>query len=99
MYRGRVVEIADCDRLYDEPQHPYTRLLLASVPVSDPALRKERTRSVMPVDQATGGGGCAFRGRCPLYAALDADGRVRCETEEPELRPLGGGSSAACHQA
>jgi peptide/nickel transport system ATP-binding protein len=44
MRRGRVVELADTDTLYDAPQHPYTRSLLAAVPVPDPDLARERRR-------------------------------------------------------
>ena len=98
MYRGRVVESASRDQLYDKPRHPYTRLLLDSVPVSDPLLRPSRTRQAAPV-VAGGAGGCAFRNRCKLYASLDASARGRCESEVPELRDLGEGTSAACHHA
>jgi len=44
MRHGQVVELADADALYDEPQHPYTRSLLAAVPVPDPELARERRR-------------------------------------------------------
>ena len=42
MYLGRVVELAECDDLFDDPLHPYTRALLAAVPVPDPAVEAER---------------------------------------------------------
>ena len=42
MYLGRVVELAQCDELFDNPMHPYTRALLAAVPVPDPAGRRLR---------------------------------------------------------
>src|SRR5947199_10515533 len=41
MYLGRVVELAECDELFDNPLHPYTRALLAAVPVPDPAVEAE----------------------------------------------------------
>src|SRR5437588_8711232 len=46
MYLGRVVELAECDELFDNPLHPYTRALLAAVPVPDPAV--EAGRRVQP---------------------------------------------------
>ena len=45
MYRGEIVELADSDRLYKDPQHEYTRALLAAVPVPDPARAARRRRS------------------------------------------------------
>ena len=44
MRHGQVVELADADTLYESPQHPYTRALLAAVPVPDPELARERRR-------------------------------------------------------
>src|ERR1700749_2237751 len=41
MYLGRIVELADCDELFDNAQHPYTRALLAAVPVPDPSVEAE----------------------------------------------------------
>jgi oligopeptide transport system ATP-binding protein len=43
MYLGRVVELAACDELFDNPLHPYTQALLAAVPVPDPSVEAERT--------------------------------------------------------
>jgi oligopeptide transport system ATP-binding protein len=45
MHRGRIVELAESDRLYAEPQHEYTRTLLAAVPVPDPARAARRRHS------------------------------------------------------
>jgi len=42
MYRGRLVEVADSDELYDNPLHPYTKALLSSIPIPDPNARVER---------------------------------------------------------
>ncbi len=44
MYRGRIVEIGDTERVITDPRHPYTKALLSSVPVTDPSLRGTRTR-------------------------------------------------------
>ena len=48
MYLGKVVEIADADELFDNPMHPYTRALLAAVPVPDPVVERERGHQVLP---------------------------------------------------
>ena len=45
MYLGHVVELADCDEVFDNPLHPYTRALLAAVPVPDPTVEADRTLS------------------------------------------------------
>ncbi len=94
MYLGRIVELADRDRLYASPSHPYTRALIEAVPVPDPAVERVRQRAVLegelpsPLDPPSG---CHFRARCPYAVA-------RCATETPELRDVGP-SRVACHRA
>jgi oligopeptide transport system ATP-binding protein len=84
MYLGRVVELAECDELFDNPLHPYTKALLAAVPVPDPAVEAERAFQPVrgevpsPINPPPG---CVFHPRCPL--AVDQCRRVR-----PELREL-----------
>jgi len=97
MYLGKVVETAPADRLFAEPRHPYTRALLAAVPVPDPGLRRERVllAGEMPSPLAPPPG-CRFHTRCP-------HARQRCRDEEPALQdddPADGrdaGHPAACH--
>ena len=44
LYLGRVVELADCDTLFEDPRHPYTRTLISAVPVPDPKIERDRKR-------------------------------------------------------
>lgn len=47
MYKGKIVELADTDELYENPIHPYTQVLLSAVPVPDPEVEKTRKRLIM----------------------------------------------------
>jgi oligopeptide transport system ATP-binding protein len=92
MYLGKIVEIADRVELYANPLHPYTKALLAAVPIPDPALEAERGRSVLigevpsPLNPPSG---CVFHPRCPI--AVD-----HCRVEVPPLREVTPGHWAAC---
>jgi oligopeptide transport system ATP-binding protein len=92
MYLGKIVEITDRKSLYDDPQHPYTKALLAAVPIPDPELEARRERVVLggevpsPLNPPSG---CVFHPRCPI--AVD-----RCPLEVPELREIRPGHRAAC---
>ena len=92
MYLGRVMEIADRDALYAEPLHPYTQVLLAAVPIPDPALEAQRVRPV-PAGEVSGGqvtpSGCVFQARCPRATA-------ECGETVPPLREIRPGHYAAC---
>lgn len=91
MYLGRIVELAPRDALFAQTMHPYTEALLASVPVPDPTLRrdKEPLRGELP-NPADPPSGCAFHPRCPY--ATD-----RCRVETPQLLEHAPGQWAACH--
>ncbi|MBV8168218.1 MAG: ABC transporter ATP-binding protein, partial [Alphaproteobacteria bacterium] len=92
MYAGRIVETADRDALFDQPRHPYTRLLLASIPRLGPGKRKHGTTAPEPARETPSWTGCAFAPRCPR--AED-----RCRREAPALAPIAGTPEhgAACH--
>lgn len=93
MYLGRIVEVATKPALFAAPAHPYTRALLAAIPVSRPDQRRpERALSGDPPDLATIGAGCRFAPRCPF--ATD-----HCHAEDPVLRDLEPGHAVACHHA
>ena len=65
MYRGALVEVADVKELYDNPLHPYTRVLLSAVPVPDPARKSFLSVSAPPSPEGCANNeGCFFRSRC-----------------------------------
>ncbi len=80
MYLGRIVELADADRIYRHPAHPYTRALLSAIPVAEPRRRSQRI--VLQGDVPSPihpPAGCPFHPRCPHAQA-------RCRVEAPALR-------------
>ena len=90
MYLGRIVELATRDQLFGSPSHPYTRALMAAVPVPDPAARRQRMVLGGDVPSpARVPGGCAFHPRCP-------EARERCRREVPGLVDPGDGRRVAC---
>jgi oligopeptide/dipeptide ABC transporter ATP-binding protein len=95
MYRGRIVESGASEAILASPRHPYTRLMLDSVPAVDPlSARRLVARAVPAIGEAAGlpVRGCPFAARCP-YA------RSRCLSELPALQELAGGGAVACHRA
>ena len=93
MYLGKIVEQASSETLFSNPLHPYTKALLAAVPVPDPVLEAKREVILLKGElpsPANPPRGCHFNTRCPLAT-------VRCREEEPELREFGAGHVAACH--
>ncbi|MBQ1312758.1 MAG: ABC transporter ATP-binding protein [Blautia sp.] len=67
MYLGRIVEIADCDQLYRNPVHPYTKALLSAIPIPDPEVEKSRERIPLLGEMPSVSRrpeGCSFHPRC-----------------------------------
>ena len=94
MYLGHMVELAECDELYDNPLHPYTRALLAAVPIPDPTIEANRAHEVVkgevpsPINPPSG---CVFHPRCSL--AVDS-----CSKDVPEFREIKPGHWGACSE-
>jgi oligopeptide/dipeptide ABC transporter ATP-binding protein len=91
MYLGRIVEEGPVPAIFEEPLHPYTRLLKASSPVPDPeravAMNLQEGEPPSPVDPPPG---CHFHPRCPF--AME-----RCRTIAPALQEVVDGRRVACH--
>ena len=94
MYLGKIMEITEADRLYEQPAHPYTKALLSAIPIPDPKVELTKKRIKMegeipsPLNPPSG---CRFANRCPYV-------EERCRKEEPELRLIAPNHYAACHK-
>lgn len=91
MYLGKIVEMADTDQLFANPQHPYTISLLSAIPNMDPASECERIvlKGDVP-DPVNVPSGCRFHTRCPYQWD-------RCSVEDPCFRDIGNAHFVACH--
>jgi len=79
MYLGKIVELAPADELFEKPQHPYSQMLLASIPIPDPeyALKKPKVRVYgEPPSPINPPPGCRFHPRCEHAMEI-------CSREEP----------------
>ena len=90
MYSGRIVERAPVDRLFAEPQHPYTIGLLGSIPQVN--LAQDRLAAIEGQVPSIRVAGCQFHPRCPFAEA-------QCRREEPALVRLANAHEAACWRA
>ena len=94
MYLGKLVETGPADSVYSAPVHPYTKGLIDTVPVADPAAERAREHRGVTGELPSAlrpPTGCRFRTRCPRAQDL-------CATAEPPLRPFTSAAhQAACH--
>jgi oligopeptide/dipeptide ABC transporter ATP-binding protein len=89
MYAGRIVEHGPVGAIFRQPQHPYTRGLLASIPGTRPGARLRAIEGSVPVLGAFPPG-CAFHPRCPERFAP-------CDREVPHEYVVGEAHAARCH--
>ncbi len=91
MYLGKLCEVASADDLYARPAHPYTKVLLDSIPVPDPSVAVAGTAITgEPPSPVNPPSGCRFHPRCPRADDL-------CVQTEPQVAPIGDGHFVACH--
>lgn len=91
IYLGNLVELATKEELFHNMMHPYTKALIAAIPISDPELRSKK--AVLQGDVPTPinpPAGCPFETRCPHVCDL-------CRRERPALEDVGNGHFVACH--
>jgi oligopeptide transport system ATP-binding protein len=97
MYLGKIVEVADGNRIYTDPRHPYTAALLSAIPVPDPKIERKRKLVHLageipsPLDPPTG---CRFHTRCPIARSPGV-----CSEVEPPMEERTPGHWSACHFA
>ena len=92
MYLGKIVEMGTTERIFEDPRHPYTRILLDSIP--EPGAPRRGEKLILlgePPSPDNIPPGCRFQNRCPLK-------RERCEQEEPPLAEVAPGHFVSCHQ-
>ncbi len=89
MYLGRIVEIGPTEEVFNNPSHPYTKLLLSSVPkmTSGSQISSAPSGELQSIKSAMVG--CRFRSRCPVAIA-------NCATVDPKLKQVEGSHQAAC---
>ncbi len=91
MYLGKLMEVGDTKSIFENPAHPYTQILIQSIPIPDPNLRREHTTLKGEIPSPTAPPpGCRFHTRCPLQEEV-------CRRLEPSLEMTESGTLAACH--
>jgi oligopeptide transport system ATP-binding protein len=93
MYLGKIVEIGATTSIFQEPRHPYTRILMAATTIPDPGVRRKRIipKGEMP-SPANPPPGCRFHSRCPHSMNI-------CLRVEPPLLDVGEGHMVGCHRS
>lgn len=92
MYLGRIVEIGPKEQLFQNPQHPYTRLLMNTVPKLEVGAPERELASGEVPNPISPPSGCSFHPRCPFAADI-------CRAHAPELQYRQAGARSACHAA
>jgi len=91
MYLGQILEIGTKNELFSSPMHPYTLILLNSIPHPDPRMKKKkvlpRGEIPSPINPPSG---CRFHTRCPYMKNI-------CSKQEPEIREISKGHFVKCH--
>lgn len=93
MYLGSLVELTKSKEIFENPRHPYTKVLMSAIPVADPDIDGEKKRIEIkgevpsPIHAPSG---CKFRTRCPYATEV-------CAQEIPKLREVTEGHFVACH--
>lgn len=91
MYLGKVVEMGTKKDIYDNPIHPYTKLLLHSIPTIGKRLKSGKTSFNSDFSDVTHPSkGCVFQSRCPFV-------QPNCLVEQPSLKDIGNNHQVACH--
>jgi oligopeptide/dipeptide ABC transporter ATP-binding protein len=90
MYAGKLVEVATSEEIFSNPLHPYTKLLLSSIPNPDPGGKRQRSVVGLEIKpDASDWRGCSFAPRCPLAKAI-------CLESAPELQEVSPGHFVSC---
>jgi peptide/nickel transport system ATP-binding protein len=92
MYLGKVCEVGNADQIFSRPAHPYTNLLLESVPKMEREIRPTVASASEQPSPLAPPSGCRFRTRCPIATDL-------CAHVEPPLRRAGPDQFSFCHYA
>lgn len=94
MYLGKICEVAEAAEFFEHPRHPYTQMLLSSIPVVSEAEEQLKPEKILsrgeipsPVNIPSG---CSFRSRCPYAMEV-------CREVDPEMVDTGGGHVVRCH--
>jgi peptide/nickel transport system ATP-binding protein len=90
LYQGAAAEVGDVERVIKAPQHPYTQLLVGSIPLPNPKLRNSDKRPVAEVESIDGRTGCRFANRCPHVSA-------ECRVSSPPLYHTEPKHATACY--
>jgi len=91
MYLGKIVEIGSGEEIFNNPKHPYTKILMAASPIPDPKVVRERVKVIGEIPSSINiPKGCSFNPRCPYKMDL-------CQEAEPQFTMLENNHSVCCH--